>query len=125
MKLYNKYKNENKNEYNKSKSSNEFIIKHTVGKDDKIRIFGDIFVENNKSNFQMIINNKNYNLDSFYKIKNEKENEILKIKLKQIKNITNLNGMFEECFALTELHGISKLDTSKVTDISYMFNECS
>jgi len=73
----------------------------------------------------MIIHDKNYELDSFYKIKNEKENEILKIKLKQIKNITNLNGMFEECFALTELHGISKLDTSKVTDISYMFNECS
>ena len=73
----------------------------------------------------MIINNKNYELDSFYKIKNEKENELLKIKLKQIKIVTNLNGMFEECFALTEIHDISKLDTSKVTDKSFMFNKCS
>ena len=38
----------------------------------------------------MIINDKNFKLDAFYKIKNEKENEILQIKLKQIKNVTNL-----------------------------------
>jgi len=33
--------------------------------------------------------------------------------------------MFEKCFALTEIHGISKLDTSIVTDMSFMFNECN
>jgi len=102
----NKYKNENKNEYNKEKATNEIIIKYRIGKDNKIRIFGDIFVKNNKDNFKMIINDKSYELDSFYKIKNEKENEILKIKLKQIKNITNLSYMFSECFALTELSDI-------------------
>ena len=53
-----------------------------MGIKDKIRIFGDTFVKNNKSNFQMIINDKTYELDSFYKIKNVKENEILKIKLR-------------------------------------------
>jgi len=73
----------------------------------------------------MIINNKNYELDSFYKIKNEKENQILKLKLKQIKNDTNLSCMLYKCFALTEIHGISKLDTSKVIDISFMFSECN
>ena len=125
----NKYKNENKNEYkykiNKVTTANEPIIKYKIGKEDKIRIFGDEFVENNKDNFQMIINDKNYELDSFYKLKNEKENEILKIKLKQIKNATNLSSMFEECFTLTELHDMSKLDTNKVTDMSFMFNKCS
>ena len=85
MEFINKYKNENKNGYKKNKetTTNEITIKYKIGKEDKIRIFGDYFVENNKSNFQMIINDKNYELDSFYKIKNEKENDILKIKLKQ------------------------------------------
>ena len=72
----------------------------------------------------MIINDKNYELNSFYKIKNEKENEILKIKLKQIKSVTNLDYMFSGCFALIELPDISKLDTYKVTDMSFMFSEC-
>ena len=64
----NKYKNENKSEYkykiyNKKKvtTTNEIIIKYKIGKEDNIRIFGDIFVKNNKSNFQMIINDKNMN----------------------------------------------------------------
>ena len=46
----------------------------------------------------MKINNKNYELDLFYKIKNEKENEILEIKLKQIKNVTNLRKCYVNTF---------------------------
>ena len=81
-------------------------------------------MENNKNNFQMIINDKNYELDPFCKIQKEKEkeNEILKIKLKQIKNVTNLSSMFEECFDLIELYDISELDTNKVTDMRCMFS---
>ena len=37
-------------------TKNSIIIKYKIGKDEKIRIFGDKFVENNKGNFQMIIN---------------------------------------------------------------------
>ena len=69
----NKYKNGNKNEYNKATITNEIMIKYKIGKEDKIRIFGDVFVENNISNFQMIIKDKNYKINSFYYIKNEKE----------------------------------------------------
>jgi len=128
--LKNKYKNENKKEYknykyNEVTATNEIIIKYKIGKEDKIRTFGDIFVENNKRNFQMIINDKNYELNSFYKIKDEKKNEILKIKLKQIKNVTNLSGMFEECFALIKLPDISKLDTNNIDNMECMFSECS
>ena len=127
----NKYKNENENEnknennkYNQVAKTIKIITKYKIGKEDKIRIFGDTFVKNNKSNFHMKINGKNYELNSFYKIKNEKENEIFNIKLKQIKNVTNLSSMFEECFALIELPDISKLDTNKVIDMSYMFSKC-
>ena len=126
----NKYKNENKIEYkyklyNKVSTTNEIIIKYIIGKKDKIRIFGDTFVKNNKSNFQMIINDKNYELDSFYIIKNVKENEILQIKLKQIRKITNLSGMFEGCFDLIELHDISKLKTNNINNMEGMFSQCS
>jgi len=120
-----KYKNENKNEnnkYNQVVKTIEIMSKYKIGKEDKIKIFGDTFVKNNKNNFQMIINGKNYELDSFYKIKKEKD--ILNIKLKSIKNFTNLGSMFEECTALTELPDISKLNTNKVTDMSYMFSKC-
>ena len=63
--------------------------------------------------------------DSFYNIKNEKENEILEIKLKQKKRVTNLSYMFNECLDLIEPSDISKLETNKVTDMSYMFFGCS
>jgi len=53
-------------------TTNEIIIKYKIGNEDKIRIFEDKFVENNKNNFKMIINDNNYKLDSFYKIKSEK-----------------------------------------------------
>ena len=112
-------------EYDKMITKNEIRIKYKIGKEDKIRIFGDVFVENNISNFQMIIKDKNYKINSFYYIKNEKENDILKIKLKQMKNVTNLSWMFNECFALIELPDISKLDTNKVTSMRCMFSQCS
>ena len=121
----NKYKNDNINEYNKEKTTNEIIIKYQIGKEDKIRLFGDKFVENNKRNFEILINNNIYELNSFYKIKNEKENEILRIKLKQINNAINLSYMFNECSALTEIPDISRLNTNSMTDINHMFSQCS
>ena len=113
------------NEFKNKCETNEIIIKYKIGKENKIRIFGDEFVKNNKASFQMIINDKNYNLDSFYNIKNEKENEILKIKLKQIKSVSNLSYMFSNCLALSELPDISNFDTNYINNMEYMFNECS
>ena len=106
-KIENKIKYIN-NIYDKMITRNEFIIKYKAGKEDKIRVFGDKFVENNKNNFQMIINDNIYELNSFYNIKNEKENEKIEIKLKQIKDATNISYMFDGCLTLTELANISK-----------------
>ena len=44
----------------------------------------------------MIIDNKEYEIKSFYDVKNYKNN-ILKIKLKGINNITNMNCIFFGC----------------------------
>ena len=108
-----------------TKNENEIIIKYKLEKEDKIRIFGDKFVENNKSNFQMIINDISYKISSFYNIKKEKENEILEIKLKQIKDITNISRMFSGCSSLIELPDISKWNTNNVNNMKAMFDNCS
>ena len=82
-------------------------------------------MKNNKDSFKMIINDKNYELDSFFKIKNEKENEVLKIKLKQIKSVSNLSWMFSGCFDLIEIPEFSKLDMNNINNMKCMFNQCS
>jgi len=44
---------------------NELILNYKIEKEHKIRIFEEIFVNKNKNNYQIIINNKNYELTSF------------------------------------------------------------
>ena len=123
------------------------IIYNVNTKMKKIKIFGDIFVINNKNICKMIINNKEYDLDSYFTFDNTNEiiltniNNITKINhmfaqcdsLLSIKDIENLNfsnitdmtSIFSSCKSLLSLPDISKLDTSKVTDMSFMFFECS
>ena len=88
-----------------------------------INIFGSIFVENNKTICKMIIDNKEYEIAQRYNIKNYKDN-ILKIKLKGIDNITDMSFMFNRCSSLLSLPDISKWNTENVTDMSFMFNKC-
>ena len=64
--------NEFNKKYDKATTTDEITIKYKIGKEETIRIFGDTLVYNNINNFQMIINDKNYELDSFYKIKKKK-----------------------------------------------------
>ena len=111
--------------YDKMITINEIVIKYKIGKENRIRVFGDTFVENNKSNFKMVIDNKDYEIDSFYNVENKRESDILEIKLKQINNVTNLSFMFNECISLIELPDISKLDTSDINTMENMFSECS
>ena len=84
--------------YDKILPNNEITLKYMVGKDENIRIFGDLFVNNNKDNYQMIINGKRYQLNSFFNIKKLKlRKDILEIKLKEIKPVTDMSYMFYKC----------------------------
>ena len=113
------------NLYNKMATKNETILKYKIGSEDMIKIFGEIFVENNKNNFKMVINNENYKLNSFYSLENRRENEILEVKLIQIGDVENISHMFNGCSSLIELSDISKWNTSNITNMSHMFNKCS
>ena len=61
-------------------SYDEIILEYEKDdKDEKLRIFGDKFVENNAENCSLIINNKEYDLSSHLDIeKFTEENEIMK-----------------------------------------------
>ena len=40
-------------------------------------------------------------------------------------NVTNMRGMFNDCYFLGEIENLGVFDTSQVTDISYLFYNCS
>ena len=131
---------------------NEILIQYKINKEKKVRIFGSKFVENNKNNCVIILNdNKELELREFLENENiiVNKNNILEIKLKEkekiidasymfnscsniynISNwdtisITNMNNMFSGCSSLKYLPDISNWNTENVTDMSYMFSKCS
>ena len=71
----------------------------------------------------MIINGKKFDLTSNIN-KNQLNNGILEIKLKGIKNITNMSYMFHRCDRLKSLPDISKWNTQNVIDMNSIFYKC-
>ena len=59
----------------------------------------------------------------FYNNNNKIKN--LRIKIKGIENITNMDSMFYECTSLSNLLDISKWNTNNVTSMHSMFSGCS
>ena len=111
---------------NYDERDNEITMIYKINKNENsIRIFGSKFVENNKDKCKIIYNDNEYELENEFKLNDIRENQdTIQIKLKGIKNITNMSNMFCLCKSLLSLPDISKIDTSKVTDMSGMF-ECS
>ena len=109
----------------KNRPLNEMEIEYNIKKNDKqIKIFGEVFIKNNKDKAKLIIDNKEQELTDIIKIENKKKNlKSLKIKLKEIKPINNMSYMFDNSKRLTSLN-VSKWDTTYVDDMSYMFNIC-
>ena len=106
----------------------EILIKYKPKKDnkEKVRIFGDDFVNNNIYKCKIIYEEGEYELKEYIEdIDQEYDNkEEFEIKLKGINNITNMSYMFSECESLSSLPDISKWDTSNVNDMMCMFYGC-
>lgn len=101
----------------------EIIIKYKVDNDKKLRIFGDIFVYNNKNNFKMIINKKTFELNNLIDIKNLKiDNNILEIKLIEVNKISDARCMFDDCTSLISINYLEQIDTKEVNNMRLMFN---
>ena len=93
----------------------------------KVRIFGEKFVEKNKCNCNMIINNEQKELNSFYDFGKENEEGFyeaeLTIKLKINNDFTDISHMFDGCDNISSIKIIS-FNTSKIENMAYLFNHC-
>ena len=112
------------------KKFNEITFIHKIiNGETKIKIFSQIFVENNKDKCKILINGKEQEICEYYEIKKKPVKDIIVIKLKEIKKITDMSCMFcdigEFCKSLISLPNISKLDTLSITNMSAMFGGCS
>ena len=107
----------------KTKTKNKILIKYLIKKEnEKINIFGEKFVENNKDKCKYIYENKEYELTKEFDLTNyNKSNEILEIKLSDINNITDMSYLFDHCESLIEVPDISEWDISNITNMESLF----
>ena len=96
-------------------------IIYNNNKENKIKLFGTDFIENNKDKCYIIIDNKKTELKEY--IENIKQNKI-EIKLYETGIITNMSYMFYGCNSLNSLPDISKWETKNVTNMNYMLSGC-
>ena len=108
----------------KEEKLNEMTSVYYIKNKDKIRIFGCMFVVNNKDNCYLMINGVRNELGEYLILNNNKDNT-MKIKLIEIKPITNMTDMFRECSALISLPDFHNWNTKNVVNMNSMFNKCS
>ena len=112
--------------YEKMNIYNDITLKYNIKNKNKIRLFGDIFVHNNKENFKLLINGKINELTSFLDLKDsEINNEIIEIKLREIKNPTDISYMFSECESLISIENLSNLNTINIINMAAVFSQCT
>ena len=106
----------------------EILIKYKPKKDnkEKVRIFGEDFINNNIHKCKIIYKEEEYELKEYfedidYRYDNKEEFEI---KLKGINNITNMSYMFDGCESLFSLPDISKWKACNVNNMCSMFDRC-
>ena len=78
--------------------------------------FGDKFCTDKGSSISTTMYNMFYNCTSLTS---------LDLSMFNTANVTNMNGMFNNCSNLKEINFGNTFDTSKVTSMGYMFNGCS
>ena len=106
----------NKDEYN------EVIIEYK--NDEKpIKLFGNIFVQKNKNNTYLIIENEKNELKEYHKFKSNYEKVIIKLIIKS--KVIDMSYMFNNCGNLLLINGLSKCKNLEIKNIDYMFNNAN
>ena len=92
----------------------------------EVKLFNESFVKKNKNNCKLIINEKEQELKEKYNFGLfSSKKDTLKVILKGITNIINAADMFDNCKSLLALPDIYKWDTSNITNMAWMFSNCS
>ena len=120
-KIFNIYKIMN----TKEETNDEIVMKYHISKNDKkINIFGTEFVKKNKYLCKIINDNKEYELTDDFEIENN-NNNYLEIKLKGLKNITDMSHMFYNCSSLLSVINKDNFDFKNINNMSSAFLGCS
>ena len=95
--------------------------------EEKVRIFGGIFIENNIGNCSIIYKNQEYELKEYFEDIDKAYNhkDIIKFYFRLINHITDMSYMFSGCNSLFKIYSfksLSILPTSNVTNMSFMFS---
>ena len=109
------------------KENNEITINYSIKdkKENEIRIFNSLFVQNNKNNCKIIYDDNEYELQEIFNVENIKnENDILTISLRGIRNITSMDNIFNDCSTLISVPDISKWNTSNIESMENIFCGC-
>ena len=116
-----KYNNSDKDIYGHNSDQFRSIFNENLM---KYKLFGDKFVEANKSICKVINinNNKEYELSSI--IEDLYKNQNIEIKLRWENEIHDLSYMFCGCISLISVSNFSSLNTDNVINMSAMFSGC-
>ena len=124
--LYFDNKSSNQNIEMKKKQLNNNIIKlkYKINeKNNEIKILGTKFVIININKVKIILYNKKKNLVE--KINHKVKNISLKIKLKFLDNIINIDSMFKNCKMLYNIKDFSNINIKYINSINSLFYGCS
>ena len=109
----------------KNNISSGFLGK-SYNKNSTVKLFGKKFVENNKNHCKILIENKKYELSEEFPLNNlKKVTENLEIKLVGIQNITDISYMFDNCSSLKSIKNIDSWDTSTIKLMVGVFSKCT
>ena len=111
---------------NEKNTLNILNLAYKVNKNELVvRLFGGMFVDNNKDNFKLFINDKEVEFNDVYPTDQiDDETNILKVTLKEIKPVTDYSFLFFKCDSLLYFYNADKFNLSHVTNISHLFAEC-
>ena len=115
--------NENGDLFQNISKENKLILKYKIDyPGESIRLVGSKFYENNKDNCKMCIEFEVKDLMEFYQAKNNES--FIKLTLAISHKITDLSYMFYECSSLISITNLYDLNINNVTNLSYMFFGC-
>ena len=118
----------NKNTISSIDNFNQMTIIHHIDKNknkDTLKIFSPAFVEKNKNDCYLLINEQKYDLCATLNLSNPKNKNTLEINLIETKTISDMSNMFYECQSLISLPNIHEWNTINITNMSCMFYSCS
>ena len=105
---------------------NQMTIRYEINNQEKIKLFGEVFVKKNKDNCYLLIpGNKKKEICVNLELSNNIKGNILEIKLIETKPITDMSFLFYKCESLNSIPDMDNWDTKNVTKMNCMFCKCT